>query len=84
MLIGRISGATRYLGAPAGWDPATQGECGALAIRDVEYQPGENVMVSAWLPTPDEVARIQAGQPVYLWIFGTGHPPVSLSVPEQQ
>ena len=81
MLIGRIDGATRYLNAPVGWDPARDGECGALAIRDVPHVGG-NVMVSAWQPSPDEVRRLQEGQPIYLWVWGTGHPPVSLSVPE--
>jgi hypothetical protein len=34
MEIGRIEGATRNLGAPAGWDPATDGHCGLRLSRD--------------------------------------------------
>lgn len=38
--------------------------------------------VSAWEPTPDEIALIAAGAPIYLWVWGTGHPPVMLTVGE--
>ena len=81
MIPQRINGATRYLGAPKGWEPDKHGHCGHLAIIDVhpegETQP---VMISAWEPTPGELAALNAGQPVYLQIVGTAHPPVMLWV----
>lgn len=81
MLIGRIEGATRYLGAPADWKPDEDGQCGHLAIRDFTYPGSEqNVMLSAWLPTPAEIEAIQRGEPIYLHIWGTAHPVVGLSV----
>jgi hypothetical protein len=80
MIIGRIAGATRELGKPANWNAERDGECGSLAILDVTAEGGHNVMMSAWYPTPDEVARIAAGEPVYLSIWGVMHPPVMLSV----
>ena len=76
MLIGRIHGATRVLGKPVSM---TDEQCGSLAILDMQHD-GQPVMVSAWHPTPDEVRRMAAGEPVYLWVYGTAHPPVALSV----
>lgn len=76
MMIGRIHGATRVLGKPQGM---TDEECGSLAIRDMEAH-GAPVMLSAWHPTPAEVKRMAAGEAVYLWVYGTAHPPVALSV----
>ncbi|NEU14701.1 hypothetical protein G3T14_21720 [Methylobacterium sp. BTF04] len=80
MEIGRVQGATRNLGAPAGWDPATDGHCGGLPIRDEPHSPGINQMVSAWLPMPDELERLAAGAPIYLVVLGVTHPPVALTI----
>lgn len=80
MLINRIEGATRYLGAPEGWTPEKDGDCAHLAIVDVKVQGGQNVMVSSWQPTPDEIAAIQAGAPIYLHVWGSMHPPVAVAV----
>ena len=79
MIPGRIRDATRYLGAPAGWKPETDGPCGHLAIRD-EMTTAGRAMASVWEPTPDEIERIVAGAPVLLTVVGTVHPPVALSV----
>lgn len=81
MLIGHIEGATRELGKPASWDDARDGKCLTLPIRD-EVDGGVAQMVSAWMPTPDEIARIVAGAPIYLRVVGTAHPPVLLMVGE--
>lgn len=80
MHIGRVAGATRNLGAPRGSDPAKDGTCGGLPIRDEPHGPGVNRMVSAWLPTPEEIALIVAGAPIYLGVLGIEHPPVQLFV----
>jgi len=79
MIPGRIEGATRYLGAPEGWEPETSGECGHLAIRD-QTNFDHPSMVSAWLPTPAEIAAIVAGSSIHLSIIGNMHPPVLLFV----
>jgi hypothetical protein len=76
MIPTRIAGATRYLGAPVGWEPDKDGPCAHLAIQDAQLDGGTNVMVSAWEPTPGELAAMNAGNPVYLQIVGTAHPPV--------
>lgn len=75
MIPARISGATRWLGAPPGWTPDTSGPCGHLAVRD-GIAGDLPVMESAWEPTPDELAALNAGGKVYLRIIGQGHPPV--------
>lgn len=79
MHIGHISGATRNLAAPSDWDKATNGPCLGLPIRDERTSAGK-VMVSAWFPTSEEIERIQAGAPIYLGVYGSAHPPVSMSV----
>lgn len=80
MIPKRIAGATRYLGAPKGWNPDTDGDCSHLAIQDTMLDGGMPVMVSAWEPTPRELSAMQAGRPVYLQIVGTAHPPVMVWV----
>lgn len=77
MIPARISGCTRVLGAPAGWTPETSGPCCGLPIRD-EINSDQNVMISAWEPTPSEIAALVAGAKVMLRVAGTGHPPVML------
>ena len=80
MIVGRVRGATRNLGAPAGWERDVHGTCGGLPIRDEPHAPGLRRMVSAWLPTPREVDLIVAGAPVELLVIGDVHPPVWLQV----
>lgn len=77
MMIGRVVGCTRVLGK-------SQGYLG-LPIRDELINcsvggEGTPAMVTAWIPTPDEIAKIVAGAPIHLRILGTGHPPVMLDV----
>ncbi|SDC29826.1 hypothetical protein SAMN05444678_102232 [Sphingomonas sp. YR710] len=79
MIIARIAGCTRVLGAPAGWTPETSGPCLGLPIRD-EVNGDLPCMVSAWEPTPAELRAILSGAKIMLRIVGTGHPPVMLYV----
>lgn len=77
MMIGRVDGCTRVLGK-------SQGYLG-LPIRDELIHervngPGTPSMVTAWIPTPEEIEKIVAGAPIHLRILGTGHPPVMLDV----
>ena len=39
--------------------------------------------VSAWLPTPDELAALNAGAAVYLSIWADRHPPVYVGVKQE-
>ncbi len=77
MQIGMIEGATRIIGK-------SQGYMG-LPIRDELINcavngPATPAMVTAWLPTPEEVAAIVSGAPVHVRILGTIHPPIMLDV----
>lgn len=81
MLIARIDGATRVLGQPVDWNEERDGKCAGLPIRD-QVVGGQRVMVSAWTPTPDELAAIAAGAHVLLFVWSVGHPPVSIGVGE--
>lgn len=79
MIIKHIEGATRVIGK-------SQGYIG-LPLRDEMISctvngPMTPSMITAWEPTPDEIARINAGAPVLLRVLGDAHPPVMLSVGE--
>lgn len=79
MQIGMIVGATRVLGK-------TQGYLG-LPIRDERINcavsgPDTPAMVTAWHPTPAELAALNAGAAVHVRILGTSHPPIMVDVGE--
>ncbi len=71
-----IENATRRIGAPINWNHETDGLCHTLEI--VDHPDG--YMISAWRPSPAELARMLRGEPVLLWIGGRVHPVVSLTV----
>lgn len=73
MQIGRIEGATRVIGK-------SQGYLG-LPLRDETVHcsvggEGTPAMVTAWLPTPAELAALNAGAAVHVRIIGAAHPPI--------
>jgi len=77
MLIGRITGATRVLGK-------SQGYLG-LPVRDEKLNcsvGGEETpcMTTAWFPTPEELAAMNAGAPVHVRLIGVNHPPIMVEV----
>lgn len=76
MMVGVIEGFTRRLGPPPG---VSSDECSYLHIRDIPTKHG-NQMVSVWEPTPREVELLAAGAKIYLFIYGSGHPMVSMAV----
>lgn len=78
MIPARIENFTRVLGAPPGWDPSGPEPCAGLVIRDETTDEGTPVMWSAWEPTADEIAAMNAGSKVYLCIVGTAHPMVAV------
>lgn len=81
MLPKRIDGFTRVFNAPQDWNQERDGMCGVLPIRDTMCSDGR-YMVSNWEPTPAELAALNAGAGVQLWIRGSVHPVVSLTVSE--
>ena len=79
----RIAGQTRYLGPPENFEQTETRRCVGLSIRDVVHD-GVRYMVSRYEPTPDELERLNAGQPVELWIAGTSHPMIAIQVPDAE
>ena len=65
----------RRLGAPPNWNHETDGICHTLEIWD-----REGFMISGWKPTPAELEKLNAGEPLFLHIQGRVHPVVALSV----
>lgn len=60
--------------APKGMD-----DCADLHVH--VYDDGDvRIITSAWHPTPEELALLNAGQPVQLHIYGNIHPVVSVTV----
>lgn len=78
MQIGRPTGCTRVCGK-------SQGYLG-LPIRDeileVEGVGRVNQMTTSWLPTPDELAALNAGAPVHVKIWGITPAPMMVDVGE--
>lgn len=72
MLSLAISGTTRRIGKSQGYN--------GLCVRDFVYGDGTPAMQTAWQPTPSEIARIIAAEPIILTLLGTGHPPVLIEV----
>lgn len=47
---------------------------------DVHAYTDGQIVVTAWQPTPEELVKINLGEPVFLCINGQTMPPVSLHV----
>lgn len=77
MMPRRIAGTTHVLGAPKDWNAEKDGECSRLAVR-----ASAQWCESAWEPTPEELAMINAGGSIILRVWG-GQPPVALYVETQ-
>lgn len=76
MIPRRIFGANRLFGPPRDWDEQQSGPCTRLHVR---INPDAGTCASAWEPTPEELAALNAGGSIVLTIHG-GQPPVSLHV----
>ncbi len=77
----KISGCTRSIGKPAGWDEALDGPCGTLHVRDqIDITSGINFMQSLWKPTRDELAVLNGGGMILLSIAGAVHPVMSMEI----
>ncbi|PDT77206.1 hypothetical protein [Bradyrhizobium sp. C9] len=82
MDIAKIDGANMTLGAPPNWDEERDGTCFALPIRAEVINNSMPSLTSAWKPTAEELARLNAGAPVHLRVISRTHPPVMLEVGE--
>jgi hypothetical protein len=82
MIIDHIAGATRVLGKGQGYIPLPlRDEIQTVRLRDGSEHAAP-FMVTAWQPTPQEMAAIAKGAPIYLHLQGRSHPPVRLEVGE--
>ncbi|PDS97549.1 hypothetical protein CO659_12880 [Rhizobium sp. S9] len=71
MEIAHIDGATRVLGESQGYR--------GLPIVDTMFGDAP-AMVSEWVPSAGERAAIASGKSLFLWLLGTQHPPVMMTV----
>lgn len=65
-------GSTGYLRPPSDMQ---DGSCDPLP-----YSHDGAFFMSMWVPDADELARLNAGQAVVLWVRGSTHPVVALGV----
>lgn len=69
------------LAPPEGMTPD---QCQALTITRLVYDQagggGIPACVSFWRPTPEQMALLNSGRPVWLSVLGTTHPPLCLGV----
>lgn len=75
---------TRTIGAPSDWDERSEEPCASLSILD---QPdprinNENVMLSLWKPSEEELELLNQGYPLMLGIVGRQHPVIQIGVVE--
>lgn len=71
MLIGSIEGANCLM------------KGNGADVSDLRVIRTETCFISAWIPTPDELAALNAGAPVYLHIYSDRHPPVYVGVKQE-
>lgn len=55
--------------------PENGPECYTLPAH---YSKEHTAFVSCWTPSEEELKEIQRTGKVWLWVFGQGHPPVSI------
>lgn len=74
-----INNATHHFGPPQDWNDERDGRCGSLWVRQSDEPSGRTVFASAWRPTAEELAALNAGGVVVVEVFG-GQPPIMISV----
>ena len=75
MIIAKIEGATRICGESQGYEP--------LPLRDevIDTIHGDvPCMITAWTPTPAELAALNRGASVHVRILGRVPPPMMVGV----
>lgn len=53
--------------------------CDTLPATMMVEQDGQTTIATFWRPTEEELAVLNKGGSVVLYVFGTGHPPVALT-----
>lgn len=72
--------ATHNFKPPKNWEPEADGECGDLWIRLGSHGARDiPTFTSAWRPTVDELAALNAGGEIEITLVGS-QPPMSVDV----
>lgn len=71
--------ANRTIRPPKDWNPA-DGECASLEVYVQVLDGGGMLIQSAWKPSEEELAALNAGCAVCLGVFGTSIPPMYVGV----
>lgn len=79
MLIKMIRNAVKNWGAPSNWHPE-MGVCGALPTAYEKGPGGAEFWVSAWEPTPEDLALLNAGGSIHLGVSANVYPVVFMRV----
>ena len=66
-------------GAPKGWNHETDGICYTL---DVWHRDG--AWISGWQPSAADLAKLNAGEPLFLHIYSDVHPVIGFGVGYEQ
>lgn len=75
MLVARIDGAQAVIGKEQGYQGLP------VRVSDVD---GDRCLVTAWEPTPAELARLNAGAKIHVsLLFCIKHPPIFVEVGPQ-
>jgi hypothetical protein len=74
-----IENETLKIGKPENWDEAAKGEhCGALSVQVCRGAGNMTMMLSKWQPEPEDLECLNNGGAVYLGVYGTKHPVVTV------
>lgn len=71
--------ANKTLMPPADWDEEANGECVPLEVFSSVI--GDDICIqSAWMPNAEELAALNSGQPVIIFVYGSRIPPMAVGV----
>lgn len=77
MRLRQHSTSNDVLGAPAG---VPHEQCTPAPVTRIEYADGTRCVRTYWQPSPEEMAAIAAGRPVWLQWWGISMAPACLGV----
>ena len=58
--------------------PPNMDKCYDLHACQCHYPDGTPAVISAWRPTPEELVRLNLGEPIFLSLIGQTMPPAAL------
>lgn len=71
--------ANHALRPPVDWDEEKNGPCATLEVF-AQVQGSDICIQSTWMPNAEELAALNAGQPVVLMVYGRVIPPMAVGV----